>query len=588
MSILSQPNTHIIDQLEYAYSEGIIPLSSLEFAHFIHGLFPDIDEQVLLAGFLAFHVTLNGDTHLDIRNASEQIRRDEGLVFIELPETEQWLSSLENSQAIVQPGEQGILLLEEGAYLYLHKHWKFEQKIAQWIKERTNSYTDLSSSEESIVNELAISGNQEQRDALIRSFSSSFSMISGGPGTGKTHTVFNILLAHIRNTLQLESHPLRIAVCAPTGKAAARLMEALTVNESYSKLSEQELEVFPAKSHTIHKLLGVKSDGASTYNEANKLPYDLIVLDEASMIDVGLMYRFIEAVSTTCRVLLLGDKDQLASVEAGAVFGDLCKKDEQVVKGEDVNSAFDYITFLHHSYRFKEDSSIKQVADCIINERMEELGKLISEQSDIYQEWGGEVNAAYLFEQYIKPHVEIYKSKATLSETLDAFLEFKLLAPLRKGNAGVDTLNAYFEGRLKKKYSIDVSQEWYQGRPILITKNDASLRVQNGDTGICYIQNGEPYVYFSSTKEEGLSIQAERLEHYELAFVSTVHKSQGSEHKKVLLLLPNKENPIISKQLLYTAVTRARESILIVGRREVLLNSLQNNVERITGLSRKL
>lgn len=581
MIILHRVDSNIMNKLEEKYLQGYFSITSIEFAHFLLDMFPTIDDNVLLAGFLALQATIQGDTHLDIHSIESQIAGEEGLEGFVFPERELWIQSLQQSEVICSPGEQGILILEDQRYLYVHKYWFYENSIAAWVSERVRSHNHVS---RVLIDDLASSDNEEQNKAIELSLSSPFSIISGGPGTGKTYTVFKIILAHIRKALS-EGHNSRVALCAPTGKAAARLIEAISSNLDQAVLQEDEQALFPAQAQTIHSLLGVNRNGSFKHHKGHKLAYDLIVVDEASMIDVGLMYRLTQAISLHTNVLLLGDKDQLSSVEAGSVFGDLCIG---LSEGADEHPLRNHGTLLQKSYRFKEDSDIKHISDLIIQEDHVGLKSFFELKKDTFLEWGGDVNVSWLFKEHVRPHYLEYVQEKDLAEAFRIFSSQKILSPIRKSQFGVDWLNGYFEQRIKSELNIPASQTWYPGRPILITANDPSLKLANGDTGICYFEGKKPVIYFTSFDGEYFSVDAERIDNYELAYVSTVHKSQGSEYEKVLLLLPDQENRILSKQLLYTAVTRARKSILIVGTGDILLKSLKNKVVRYTGLSRKL
>ncbi len=490
---------------------------------------------------------------------------------------------VKKSALVGVPGDFKPLILEDHR-LYLHKYWKYETELAEWLNERSQrSYEGLSPEQRNELDKEFDTGTDGdinwQKVAAQLAFQKSFVIISGGPGTGKTFTVNKILKLLEKNGVN------SIALCAPTGKAAQRLTESLTGTER--------------KATTIHTLLGARVDGGFAYGSKRKLPFKVVIVDEASMLDIRLWTQLIRALHQDTRLVVLGDKDQLASVEAGSVLGDMCmhadtsfseslSKELGVPHGSGSLAPInDSVVILDRSYRFSEDSGLKLLADSINKGDAERcIGLLNSEEhpdiqlADPSSEQIHQVINDYVVEPYSEYQNEDPEGQFRM------FKKFQILAANRKGARGVENLNIQSLQALKSRYGFSRSAAWFQARAILFTRNDRFLNVRNGETGICNEQGAGGSVVVEG--DASRTILTSRLHNFDSAYAITVHKSQGSEYENVALILPEAINPILTRELLYTAVTRARKSILVVGTEAIIKGAVHQKIKRVSGLSAKL
>ena len=494
-------------------------------------------------------------------------------------------------------------LVLQNSLLSFRKYYNQEVKLLQWIEERSeNNYTaDINTYIREIFPENEGNEPDWQKVAAVLSAIKPFLIISGGPGTGKTTTIARLLVLHQR----MNGRSMRVALAAPTGKAAGRMGEALTRELRRLNVPGEILKDFPREASTIHRLLsGTEELGLLPLVEKKKLRYDLVIVDEASMIDLNLMHRLISHLGEKTRLILLGDKDQLASVEAGSVFADLCRKKRNAFHRETLNfiraagiedeipetahaGLDDSIVYLTKSYRFGPDSGIGRLA-AFVKEGGGELELLDS----IFKTYNDLNHEHFSFQQeqldvVIKNLLKRLKESQTLydpQKLLEYWKSSSWLAVLRRGLTGTDRLNRLMEQQIAAERILPIENGWYHGRPVIITQNDYGLGVFNGDTGVCIRENDrEMWVYVESGA--GLRrIKPQRLTRFEPGWFLTVHKSQGSEFDSVNLLLPKTWNSLISRELLYTAVTRARKRFSLFGSEELFLQGIQNETERYTGL----
>ncbi|KAA5956074.1 exodeoxyribonuclease V subunit alpha [Pantoea sp. VH_24] len=438
-------------------------------------------------------------------------------------------------------------------------------------------------------------------------------VISGGPGTGKTTTVAKLLAAMIR----LNPGALRIQLAAPTGKAAARLTESLGRALQDLAVSDEERRRFPAEATTLHRLLGAQPDTQRLrYHAGNPLHLDVLVVDEASMVDLSMMAKLIAALPAHARVVFLGDRDQLASVEAGAVLGDICRCTESgyslaraeqlalltgcTLQGSDDRQApvvRDSICLLQKSYRFDASSGIGQLAKAINRGDAEQVRAVFAAAHDdvSYQT----LNSAEAYQvmldevaQGYQPFLQLIRQQAEPAEVIAAFGRYQLLCALRDGPFGVQGLNQRIEQRLMQLQRIrrpGIGSRWYAGRPVMITRNDSALGLFNGDIGITLRdEEGNLKVFFPLPDGSIKAIQPSRLPSHETAWVMTVHKSQGSEFDHTALVMPTQFLPVLTRELVYTAITRARKQLTIYSEPGVFQRAVQLQTQRRSGLVERL
>ncbi|MGB5788313.1 MAG: exodeoxyribonuclease V subunit alpha [Pseudoalteromonas nigrifaciens] len=465
-----------------------------------------------------------------------------------------------------------------------------------------------------------------QKVACAIAATKGFSVITGGPGTGKTTTVTK-LLAILQSLYK--TAPLSIKLVAPTGKAAARLSESiLGAKDKLTNIPADIKTLIPESAQTIHRLLGVKPfTNKFRHNKANPLHLDVLIIDEASMVDLSLMAKLIEALPAHARLILLGDKDQLASVDTGSVMSDLCQGlvlgqtpgysparcdelNNLCFNGEakliaQSNSAFklaDCIAFLQHSYRFDAQSGIGQLALAVNTNNTGVLNYVEQESVE------GRFKDVILDYDFIaKPIEKLVKSAASkythylsliaqgasVAEVHKAFASYQLLAAVREGDYGVNSLNQRIERVLQQQGLITLSpnQRHYTGMPIMVSQNDYQLKLFNGDIGILMPdESGQLKALFIDEQGNQRAFSAARLPAHDKVYVMTIHKSQGSEFSYTAMVLPplKQARMGINRQLVYTGITRAKNTFELVADKKVLLLAMNKSVSRASGLYERL
>jgi exodeoxyribonuclease V alpha subunit len=519
------------------------------------------------------------------------------------------VTEIKKSSLTGDPGDKNPFLLENNQLMF-NRIRNSEQQIAEWIRQKSSYHSMEFSSKEASNEMYRLFGEGDgninwQKTAAALSLIKPFVIISGGPGTGKTTTVARILALHQR----LAGRPLKIALAAPTGKAAGRMAEALTNVFDSLDLSGEEKSLLPKEAKTLHRLLsGLEHRGLLPPVEKKLLHYDLVIVDEASMIDLTLVHRLISHLSEKTRLILIGDKDQLASVEAGSVFADLCSKPDNSFQSETADMLTgigadgnlpvsgqsvlnDSIVYLTKSYRFGSDSGIGSLAGEIKSGASDQAGisEIISKFEELsHMEFTFEKED---FDRLINGLSEKLKETAALNNPAELIAHWKRsvwLGVLRRGLTGTDRLNRLAEQQIAALRIVPFEKEWYHGRPVIITQNDYNLDVFNGDLGVCMRDSDEQLWVYVETGSEIKRIKPHRLIHYEPAYFLTVHKSQGSEFSHVNLLLPRSDTPVLTRELIYTAVTRAKNSFSLFGEMNLFVKGIKRKTERYTGLKERL
>ncbi len=469
---------------------------------------------------------------------------------------------LRASDAVGAPGEFAPLILDSNDRLYLRRYWEYEQELARAIVSRTGTPSSSAKGETDL-----------QERAAAKAVASGFTVITGGPGTGKTQTVVKIL-----NLLRAQpgGEKLQIKLAAPTGKAAARLTESIRAIDE--KLAAT----------TIHRLLGYLPGSPYFRHDAkHPLNADVVIVDEASMVDLALMAKLLAAVPPRARLILLGDRDQLASVEAGNVLADICAAAESARPNEPLLGA---VVGLRHNYRFTETGGIYRVSTAINSGDAEAAMTALRENADGEVKWEPLPETAGLADALRKRVIAGFRpflETRDAAEALAALQKFRILCAVRQGPCGIENLNTVAEEILAEAGLLVPRAGWYSGQPIMVTQNDYNLALFNGDSGIILpdpAEGGELRAFFLSAEGKLRRFLPSRLPVHETAFAITVHKSQGSEFGKVLLILPEKDAPILTRELLYTGLTRAREAVEIWAPEAVLRASIDRRVVRASGL----
>lgn len=473
------------------------------------------------------------------------------------PDIETWRNDLARS-GLVAIGEPDFLplVLDSAGRLYLHRYDEYERSLAKNI--------------------------------LARVSAGRFRVIVGGPGTGKTTRIIDELLAVIaRNAGSV------IALAAPTGKAAHRMEESLRRRleqlETLGTLSEEQRAHLPRSASTLHRLLGSRNDSPFfKYDAKNPLPADVVIVDEASMVDLPLMAKLFAALKPAAEIVLVGDPHQLASVEAGAVLADIAIA---ASKSQSLGSA---LISLEKQYRYGAQSGIGLLCDAIREGDGERALALLGSEryADIRLRALPERTrlASALGDSTALVHLRAALTESEPGAMLAALGRNRILCPLRRGPFGVDAVNEIIEGILDSEDVIRASGVLYERRPIVLTRNDHDLQLYNGDSGVVIRdpQSAGMQVFFPSVDGALRAVPALRLPPHETAFALTVHRSQGSEFDRALVILPPTSSPIMTRELLYTAVSRARNDVEIWGDPQTLLEACKQTVERTSGLVDRL
>jgi exodeoxyribonuclease V alpha subunit len=440
-------------------------------------------------------------------------------------------------------------------------------------------------------------GDLEQKRAAARAVSQRFAVIVGGPGTGKTTTVVRIL------ALLLEQWPtLRIGLLAPTGKAAARLSESVrgALGRPEAEAIAPEIRAsMPLVASTIHRALGIRPDDPSKarHHREHPLPFDALVVDEASMIPLALMTRLLDAVPEGARVILLGDQHQLASVEAGAVLADLCGPE-----GAPDWPLAPAIARLSHSRRFRDDGGIGQLARAVkAGDAAAVEAVLHAPQPEIAApfprpvlSWLRASSPQRLFDALcvmgVEHAVRCLRPGPPPAGVLARADEVRLLCAHRRGLLGVERLNAEIGQAVARRFGVRFAPRIWGGLPFLVTENDNELGVFNGDTGVflpdpAYDGRLRAFLPQAGSPEQPRSLDVSRLPAWEPVFAMTIHKSQGSEFGHAIVVLPEAVSPIVTRELVYTGITRARDSVTLAAETAVLRAGIAERVVRATGLS---
>ncbi|AZD64676.1 DNA helicase/exodeoxyribonuclease V, alpha subunit [Pseudomonas chlororaphis] len=641
------------------------------FVGFLHELEPQGDPLVLMAAALTSHQLGHGHVCLDLFETLKEpdfalslppegdLQSTAAVLPSQVLATldgAHWCKALAASRLVALAADQSEQarqrpLVLSGKRLYLRRYWAYERRIDNALRQRLavqeETPADLAERLGGLFGAAKATGPVDwQKLACALAIRGAFSIITGGPGTGKTTTVVR-LLALLQAPAVEAGKPLRIRLAAPTGKAAARLTESISLQVRSLSVDDSVREKIPSDVTTVHRLLGNRPGTRHFRHHAgNRLPLDVLVVDEASMIDLEMMANLLDALPVHARLVLLGDKDQLASVEAGAVLGDLCRDAEagwyspqtrrwlEAVSGEQLADSglqednagthplAQQVVMLRHSRRFGEGSGIGQLARWVNQQQAEEARRLLAARShaDLYGlSLKGEQDRALerlLLEghgdgpQGYRHYLSLLRGQrppvdtaledprwtAWARDVLQAFDQFQLLCAVRKGPWGVEGLNQRITAALFKARLIESDQQWYEGRPVLMTRNDYGLGLMNGDIGIALklpehegAQDGRRVLRVAFPRNDGQGgvrfVLPSRLNDVETVYAMTVHKSQGSEFAHTALILPEALNPVLTKELIYTGITRAKDWFsLIEPRAGVFEEAVRRKVKRLSGL----
>ena len=546
---------------------GVLDVADVRVAERICFLGKETDERVALAVALLVRGLRGGSVCVELATVASAVGIDE----VPWPSPVEWLGAVRASPLL---GEPPVLHLYDDRLLYLDRYWREEKQVCDDLLalQASKPRGELPSSDR-----LFPAGFEEQREAAEIALAQAVTVLTGGPGTGKTTTVAR-LLALVAE--QAGAARPRIALAAPTGKAAARLQEA--VQQEVAKLdAADQARLGELQAMTLHRLLGSRPDSASRFrhNRGNRLPHDVIVVDETSMVSLTMMARLLEAVRPGARLVLVGDADQLASVEAGAVLADLV---DGLSARSDVR-----VAALKTSHRF--GAAIGDLAEAIrVGDADRALALLRSgDEHIVFIEDDDPSDALH---SVLVPHALRLREAALFGAddvalaTLD---EHRLLCAHRHGPYGVRHWNRQVEKWLSEETGQPPWSEWYPGRPLLVTANDYGLRIYNGDTGV--VVNGPDGLRAIIASASGpLDFATSRLSDVETMHSMTIHKSQGSQVDEVTVLMPAEDSRLLTRELFYTAVTRAKGKVRVLGSDEAVRAAIGRQAIRATGLRKRL
>jgi exodeoxyribonuclease V alpha subunit len=592
--------------LEHAAAEGELRLIDLHFARWLAEL-GDHDPILLLSAALVSRSIGEGHVCLDLRSYAERQPFGEAGGGIVTPGLEAWRSALERAPLVGSPNRPAPLILDGRHRLYLGRYWRLERDLCDALRRRAGRRLpnlNLGGLRAGLERLFPPSDQVDwQRVAAALAVLQPLCVVSGGPGTGKTRTVTAILALLIE---QAGGNGLRIALAAPTGKAAARLTESVLGARSRLDLDPAVAESLPSESVTLHRLLGVRPGRAlPRHGVRNPLHLDVLVVDEASMVDLPLMARLFAALRPETRVILLGDRDQLASVEAGMVLGDICGRGGAVRYSPEICDALeeaagvrlepvrapsisDHVAVLKTSYRFGADSGIGRVAQAVNAGDSEAALGVLSDpaRADATIETITEQGLLGYLRRWLVPRMSACLASEGAEKLLQELDRFRILCAVRGGPFGVEAVNWLCESLLREAGIIERGPAQYHGRPLMVTGNDYALGLFNGDLGVLWKDahgNGGLRACFDSSN--GLRrVLISRLPPHETVYAMTVHKAQGSEFDEVLLVLPEGDSRALTRELLYTGITRARRRITLLGSPARVREAAARPVLRTSGL----
>jgi exodeoxyribonuclease V alpha subunit len=610
---------------------------------------PAIECLTMLAAYVSAQ---SGDQHscIDLASLGQPF-----LGVYHFPELEVLLGYIENtgtfanlSTTVVNLNENTAKpLVLQGGKLYLQRYWQYESQLAAIIKEKAAETLDLDiAAAQSLFSDLFDNADTDtkvldwQKIAVSIAASQTLSFITGGPGTGKTTTVTK-LLALLQGLAAKKGQVLNIQLVAPTGKAAARLTESISAAKQKLPMALQKN--LPEQCQTIHRLLGAKPQSPYFKADANHpLHLDVLVLDEASMVDLPLMAKLFAALPKHAQIVLLGDQDQLASVETGSVLSDICAAShfqnenldnslmgysdtmqlhltkliselaltsQNMVTTKATNQSVirDNVVRLVKSHRFNEKSGIGQLAKQVKAGQVNQSFNLLDAEQFTDINWyqpsqiSPQAVANEILKTLITKLLPIYQQYTKAIQQGDIRLGFKylqqqqVLCAQKSGYWGVTQLNVLIESELHKQGLIDNSKDFYIGRPVMLSKNDHQLKLFNGDIGIVMPDPNNAFltkVWFVTPEGELRGLLPSRLPSLETLYAMTIHKSQGSEFESVYLCLPP-ISPInqgrgLNRELIYTGLTRSKKYFMLFAEPKALRLSLGQQCVRGSGLAERL
>jgi exodeoxyribonuclease V alpha subunit len=609
---------------------GVLSAADVHVAVRLAELGGDDDPSVALAAALAVRGPRLGHVYVDLATIPDTATVDSDepvdLSALPWPATDDWTGRL-GASALVTVGEDdpasGRPLRLVGTWLYLDRYWREERQIAADLLALSDAPPEdvrVDVLADGLGRLFAEQDDGTQRLAAAAAVLQRFAVVAGGPGTGKTTTVASIVALLAEQAAAAGSALPLVALAAPTGKAAARLEEA--VHQEAAKLAVDDTvrdQLAAQNASTLHRLLGWRPDSQSRFrhNRANRLPHDVVVVDETSMVSLSLMAKLVEAVRPEARLVLVGDPGQLTSIEAGAVLGDIvgpasdgllmgtqardrlsAATGRNLAAGEPPPGASigDGIVVLDRVHRF--GGGITAVAEAVRRGDADAVIEALAAASDDVT-WipadvadpTAQAELAPIREEAVaagRTVIEAARAREA-TEAIAALGAFRVLCAHRRGEHGVAAWMARIEGWLAEQIEgFGAGGTWYVGRPLLVTQNDYGLRLYNGDTGVVVATEGGRLSAAFERSGGVVRFSPTRLAAVDTVYAMTIHKSQGSQFDTAAVLLPDPSSQILTRELLYTAVTRARQRLILAGTEEAIRAAVSRPVARASGLRWRL
>lgn len=594
--------------------------------------YSELDLKHLFILLLACHYSLrNGHVCLPLEEVAGQIwfADDEHQGFVFEPNICAKLYEIFDKKHNISQS-QACLFWGDFQSLYIKRYWYYEVEVAERLSKLmapqsgnqssqipTNQLADIAE----LIQQLFVSAKHNegeidwQQVAVASSVTGRLNIICGGPGTGKTYTVARLLAVQaLKHKLaQSNAQPLKIMMAAPTGKAAQRLTESLVAAKTQmlqQGIDENILQSIPESAVTLHRLLGYHPYKLGfTYNQNKPLNCDLLLIDEVSMIDLAMMCHILRALPAHCTLVMLGDADQLPSVETGNLLADIAPKHAtgyppqaadliyQLSKQQvevDETSQYAHLTFLQKTHRFSGE--IGAIAKEVINAQgKQSWSRLQDNKHNQFVDHQAQELALVEFNYYqtwlnqaVAHYYAVLNKADDVQHAFELLAEFRILTAMRKGQFGVESINQYIEDKIKQQQRVASNVSHYKGRPIMVTQNDYQHKLFNGDIGLVWPdKSGRLVCYFES--DNGVRpISLAKLPQHDAVYAMTIHKTQGSEFKHVGLILPESQNQLLTPELIYTGITRAKKAVTIVAKGDIWQFALKNRQTRYSKLANRL
>ncbi len=595
-------------------NESLSPLSSM-FADFMLEHAADCEHPDILKRTAAWlsSVCEQGDSCLDIKKHAQSHWHDgEG----QTPSFKQWAEILLSAHCVGKENSHAPMILD-GHLLYLYRFWNDEQQVAEGIRQRLGTpISDDSATQHDALSRLFPNTSDAadwQKVAAALVLRQRFAVISGGPGTGKTTSLVKVLALLLEQKADMH-----ICLAAPTGKAAARMMDSIrhakqATGERALNTSDSVLHAIPEEATTLHRLLGFSPRGYRHHNK-NPLMLDCLVIDEASMVDLPMMARILDALPKDARLILLGDRDQLSSVEAGNVLGDITGLGQEIVyPPEDVAqlaawTGYDAtalspvtqqasqhapaiarsIALLRTSHRFHDQQGIGSLAYHVNQRNTQQALRILQHDESGELTWNPNAELSETLQQIVHYYRD-YLQKTNIHDALIALEQCRVLCAVRQGAWGVERINQAIQELLLP--DSNPTNNAIHGMPIMIRRNHYDLKLFNGDTGLIWTIDGKLCACFQDSQQANgvRTLPLHLLTHYDLCWAMTVHQSQGSEFERVFLILPEQtSHHMLNKELMYTAITRARSAFHLHAAHITIQNSIAQRLQRSSGLAERL